>query len=89
MGRGCYLLSPFWALTMARTLARMTALKGSGRLGQAFTMSAKSGEMAWFTVPRSCENAVLGADFSVCSPPLGVWLATLWYRTESQAFVLR
>ena len=70
MGRGCY-LSLFWALTMARTLARMTALKGSGRLGQAFTMSANSGEMAWFTVPRSCENAVFGADFPVCSPPLG------------------
>jgi len=70
LARGCY-LSPFWALTMARTLARMTALKGSGRLGQAFTMSANSGEMAWFTVPRSCENAVFVADFSVCSPPLG------------------
>ena len=70
MGRECY-LSLFWTLTMARTLARMTALKGSGRLGQAFTMSAKSGEMAWFTVPRSCGNAVFGADSSVCSPPLG------------------
>lgn len=77
-------MPPFWALTMARTLARITALKGSGRLGQAFTMSAKSGEMAWFTVPRSCENAVFGAVLPICSPPLGAHVAVQCSRKVSQ-----